>query len=80
MNFMIDYEYILKRIGLNLRGERSKLGWSQEKFAEYADVHPNYIGKIERGEQNLTVKKIVSLANTLQVPIEEILNFSKKIR
>ena len=77
---MINYYEILEKIGRNFRSERSKLGWSQEKFAEYADVHPNYIGKIERGEQNLTVKKIVRLANTLQVPIEEILNFSKKIR
>ena len=77
---MINYENILKKIGLNIRAERTRLGWSQEKFAEYANVHTNYIGKIERGEQNLTIKKIVNLANILQVPLEEIFNFKTVLR
>lgn len=77
---MINYENILKKIGLNIRAERTRLGWSQEKFAEFANVHTNYIGKIERGEQNLTIKKIVNLANILQVPLEEIFNFKTVLR
>ena len=74
---MSDYEEVLKKIGLNFRVERTKRTLSQEKFAELAYVHTNYIGKVERGEQNLTVKKIVALANSLNVPIEEILNLTK---
>lgn len=74
---MSDYEEVLKKIGLNFRVERTKRTLSQEKFAELANVHTNYIGKVERGEQNLTVKKIVVLANSLNVPIEEILNLTK---
>ena len=69
---MSDYEEVLK-----FRVERTKRTLSQEKFAELANVHTNYIGKVERGEQNLTVKKIVALANSLNVPIEEILNLTK---
>lgn len=71
---MSDYTEVLKIIGLNFRVERTKLMYSQEKFAEIANVHTNYIGKVERGEQNLTIKKIVSLANSLNVPVENILN------
>lgn len=74
---MSDYVEVLKQIGLNFRVERTKRTYSQEKFAEIANVHTNYIGKVERGEQNLTIKKIVSLANSLGVPIERILNLSK---
>ena len=74
---MSDYEEVLKKIGLNFRVERTKRTLSQEKFAELANVHTNYIGKVERGEQNLTVKKIVALENSLNVPIEEILNLTK---
>lgn len=74
---MSDYEEVLKKIGLNFRVERTKRTLSQEKFAELANVHTNYIGKVERGELNLTVKKIVALANSLNVPIEEILNLTK---
>lgn len=38
---------------------------SQEKLAEYADVHRNYIGLVERGEQNLTVDMFIRIARAL---------------
>ncbi len=71
---MKDYNDILKKIGMNFRVERIKQSLSQEQFAELANVHTNYIGKVERGEQNLTVKKIVNLANALNIAPEIILN------
>ncbi len=70
---MSDYTDVLKKIGLNFRVARIKKSLSQERFAELANVHTNYIGKVERGEQNLTIKKIVSLANSLNLPLKEIL-------
>jgi len=73
---MVDQAEVLRKIGLNFRVERTKQGLSQERFAELAGVHTNYIGKIERGEQNLTIKKIVSLVNTLNISIEKIFDFS----
>ena len=74
---MSDYEEVLKKIGLNFRVEITKRTITQEKITELANVHTNYIGKVERGEQNITVKKIVALANSLNVPVEEILNLTK---
>ncbi|MBR1908810.1 helix-turn-helix transcriptional regulator [bacterium] len=75
---MDDYKEILKKIGHNFRVERIKKNLSQEKFAELANVHTNYIGKIERGEQNVTIKTLVQLANFLDVPVKKILNASYK--
>lgn len=75
---MLSHIKVLKRIGLNFRIERTKQGLSQERFAEIANVHTNYIGKIERGEQNLTIKKIVDLANSLEISIEDVFNFKQK--
>ena len=73
---MNNYKDVLKKIGMNFRLERTRQRLSQEKFAEKANVHTNYIGKIERGEQNLTVKKIVEVANALDVPVEKIFDLS----
>jgi len=70
---MNDYRQVLKDIGMNFRLERVKQSLSQEKFAEIANVHTNYIGKVERGEQNITVKKIVELTNSLNIPLQNIL-------
>ncbi|CDE61001.1 restriction-modification system control element Bcll [Fusobacterium sp. CAG:439] len=73
---MTDYKNVLRKIGLNFRVERTKKRLSQEQFAELANVHTNYIGKVERGEQNLTVRKIVELTNALELTVDKILNIS----
>ena len=71
---MSNYEDVLKKIGMNFRIERTKRSLSQEQFAEIANVHTNYIGKVERGEQNLTIKKLVELSNSLEISVKVILN------
>lgn len=70
---MTDYRELLKQIGRNIRLERIKKGYSQEKFAEIAGVHTNYIGKIERGEQNLTIKKLTDILNKLDISPEAVI-------
>jgi transcriptional regulator with XRE-family HTH domain len=46
---------------------------SQEKLAELADVHRNYIGKIERGEHNITINNLCQLAAVFERPLSEIM-------
>lgn len=70
---MVSYQDLLEKIGKDIRIERTRKGLSQEKFAEIAGVHTNYIGKIERGEQNLTIKKLVEILNSLDLNINFVL-------
>ena len=56
-----------KAIGKALLRCRQKARLSQEALAEEAEVHPNYVGRIERGECAPTVEILVRLAKALNV-------------
>ncbi len=60
---------LLHRIALNLRVERTIKSLTQAQLAEIIDVHEKYIGKIETGKQNITVKTLNKLANALNIDI-----------
>jgi transcriptional regulator with XRE-family HTH domain len=59
--------------GKKLREIRLKRGISQEKLAELADLHRNFVGLAERGQQNLSLENITKLARALKVRPAELL-------
>ena len=60
-----------KTLGRNLRAYRSERGLSQEQFAELLGVHRTYMGGVERGERNLTLKSVERIAQKIDVdPLE----------
>jgi transcriptional regulator with XRE-family HTH domain len=56
-----------RRVGAYLRAYRLQRGLSQEAFAEVVGVHRTYMGSIERGEENLTLRSVERLAALLEV-------------
>ena len=65
----------IKKLGQKIRIERQKRKMSQEKLAELADLNRNFVGMIERGETNLTVKKLENIANVFDMDIMELFSF-----
>jgi transcriptional regulator with XRE-family HTH domain len=56
-----------KRFGQRVRELRQRLGISQEALATRAGIHRTYMGGVERGERNISLKNIIRLANALNV-------------
>jgi transcriptional regulator with XRE-family HTH domain len=57
----------------NMKGIRLSKKLTQEKVAEYAGLHPNYISSVERGERNISICNIERIAHALGVPMHALL-------
>ena len=58
--------------GKRVREVRKSKGISQERLAEMADIDRSYMGNIERGEKNITLKKVYDICDALKVEIREL--------
>ena len=72
---MYNEKEILKQFGRNVKAERVRLGYSQENLAEKMGVNREFISRIERGLQNMSLAKITTLANYLETNIHNLLRF-----
>jgi len=61
-----------KIIGEAIRKHRKAANMSQEKLAEKADLHPVYLGQVERGEQAVSVYALVRIASSLKVRVRDL--------
>ena len=52
--------------GKRIREKRYDANMTQEELAEKADLHPTYVGSVERGERNIALENIVALAKALK--------------
>ena len=72
---MYEQKEILKQFGRNVKAERNRKGYSQEMLAAKMGVNREFISRIERGLQNMSLAKITSLANFLDTELENLLRF-----
>jgi transcriptional regulator with XRE-family HTH domain len=56
----------LAQLGQAIRARRIELGLSQEALANQAGVDRSHMGKIERGERNVTLLNVERVANVLE--------------
>lgn len=71
----MDKDTLLKKFGKNVKIERIKQDLTQEKLAEIMNVSQNYIVSIERGKANMSLGKVLELANFLKIDIMDLLKF-----
>ncbi len=58
--------HLQRTIGENLRAYRLARGLIQEAFAEILGVHRTYMGSVERGERNLTLRSVERIAARIE--------------
>jgi transcriptional regulator with XRE-family HTH domain len=49
-----------------------RAGLTQEKLAELAELHPNYIGEVERGKYSISLDPLYRVAKALHVRVRDL--------
>ena len=68
-----DGEGRLSRLGAAVRSSRKACGLSQEALADAAGIDRSHMGKIERGERNVTLLNLLKIADALDRKPSELL-------
>ncbi|MBV6324893.1 helix-turn-helix domain-containing protein [Duganella violaceipulchra] len=66
-------EPVLVAFGDAVRAARLAVGISQEELAHISGIDRSYLGAIERGEQNAGLLHLVRIAQSLNVPLAELM-------
>jgi len=63
---------ILRSLGEEVRERRKQRNLSQEALAHQAGVHPNVVGRLERGSYNISVLTLLAIAVKLNTSVLEL--------
>ena len=70
---------ITQNIGETIRLLRQKKRMSQEQLALQAGINTSYLGQVERGEKNPTIKTLEKIANALEISLSDLIsNYSNQ--
>ncbi|MCW7541018.1 helix-turn-helix domain-containing protein [Aquabacterium sp. A7-Y] len=69
---------LLVAFGRVVRDERKRKQLSQEKLAEAADLHRNYIGLVELGKTAAALDSAAAIANALGLRLSELLRAAEE--
>lgn len=64
-----SWRKISRKIALQILDKMDELGWSQKKLAEHMEVSPQYVNKLVKGKENLTLETLVKLQNILGITL-----------
>lgn len=67
---------LIQKLGTKIKYLRKNKKFSQEKLSEKVNISVIYLGKVERGEANPTLDKLIKIAKALDVEIAEIFSFT----
>ncbi len=75
----MNEEKVNTNLGLKIKKVRELKGYSQEYISTQMGITQNSYSKIERGETNLSVNKLIEICRILNIDISTLMNFDEKM-
>lgn len=73
----MEGDVLLTLVGARVKTLRIQMGLSQVELAEKAKSQDTYIGEIERGNRNISLKMLAKIADALEVSVEDLFSFGE---
>jgi transcriptional regulator with XRE-family HTH domain len=70
----VDKNHDLAKIGASIRAKRLALEWSQEELADLCGIDRSHMGRIERGERNVSLLNVIRVAKAMKCRPSELLD------
>jgi transcriptional regulator with XRE-family HTH domain len=70
---MLSRSKIHAAVGASIRKNRKRAGLTQKVVAKKARLHPNYFGRVERGEESVSILALWRIAKALGVRASDLL-------
>ena len=67
-----DQEF-LQAVGLRIRTRREAQNLTQAQLGDRCDLDRTFVGSVERGERNVAILNLRKIAQTLRVPLRDLL-------
>lgn len=75
-----EREKITILIGERIRKYRIQQKLSQEALAFASEIHPAYLGRLERGEKCPTIDTLYKISKGLKIPLSQLLDITEEIK
>ena len=66
-------KFCAKQLGNQIKSLRKAKGLTQIELAERANMNSTYVGDVERANENISINKLILLADALEVPLSELI-------
>ncbi|AIW42386.1 helix-turn-helix domain-containing protein [Paenibacillus polymyxa] len=73
----MEGDVLLTLVGARIKMLRTQMGLSQVELAERAKSQDTYIGEIERGNRNISLKMLAKIADALEVSVDDLFMFGE---
>ena len=71
-----EREKLSYTLGMRIRDFRTERKMSQENLALTSGIHPDFLGKLERGERCPTIDTLYKICTGLKIPMSQLIDFS----
>lgn len=77
---MIERDTLQVEVGRRIRALRLARGWTMAQLAEVTDMSVQYVSEIEHGKKSMTLSKLYSMAQALEVSVDRLISEQGKRR